>query len=223
MPDTRAESRIIPADAGSTQAAMQGYPCGCGEHSFFSGLKSGGVGSSPRMRGAQAVDHQRGAIAGIIPADAGSTSATFDAYYILSDHPRGCGEHFQEQYKTDFAQGSSPRMRGARLLIPDVQSVDGIIPADAGSTVGLDLKLPDAQDHPRGCGEHTVMMLFMMSSRGSSPRMRGALSSSGMFSWTSRIIPADAGSTVVVRYVLLDFEDHPRGCGEHFKKNGSVT
>ena len=32
----------------------------------------------------------------------------------------------------------------------------------------------------------------------------------------ARIIPADAGSTKVVRHRFRHPEDHPRGCGEHF-------
>ena len=30
----------------------------------------------------------------------------------------------------------------------------GIIPADAGNTIGLCVGVVDPQDHPRGCGEH---------------------------------------------------------------------
>ena len=33
---------------------------------------------------------------------------------------------------------------------------DGIIPADAGSTVSATASLDLLQDHPRGCGEHHV-------------------------------------------------------------------
>ena len=66
-------------------------------------------------------------------------------------------------------------MRGAlcSLLrsIPDPR----IIPADAGSTMGLWRGNFRIEDHPRGCGEHGSVASLMLSKHGSSPRMRGAL------------------------------------------------
>ena len=50
---------------------------------------------------------------------------------------------------------------------------------------------------------------------GSSPRMRGALPTAAYFRIHARIIPADAGSTVVKVGSALRVGDHPRGCGEH--------
>ena len=50
---------------------------------------------------------------GIIPADAGSTKASGFVIRGMTDHPRGCGEHFLLIVLGVFEQGSSPRMRGA--------------------------------------------------------------------------------------------------------------
>ena len=73
-----------------------------------------------------------------------------------------------------------------------------IIPADAGSTIlGLGLLIAGA-DHPRGCGEHVSMLSYRLFHLGSSPRMRGAPSSNDYMSTTDWIIPADAGSTVMI-------------------------
>ncbi len=36
--------------------------------------------------------------------------------------------------------------------------------------------------------------------------------------WNNGIIPACAGSTRAMRSVLLFFRDHPRMCGEHFRR-----
>ena len=108
-------------------------------------------------------------------------------------------------------------MRGAhiaRLLLP---RAGGIIPADAGSTVGAPPGPPpppagiipaDAGstgygydwidkdlDHPRGCGEHSGFNILDSLDEGSSPRMRGALDPSGERVHMVGIIPADAGST----------------------------
>ena len=50
---------------------------------------------------------------------------------------------------------------------------------------------------------------------GSSPRMRGALLLACWNGTQIRIIPADAGSTSLLRLIRLSLMDHPRGCGEH--------
>ena len=50
---------------------------------------------------------------------------------------------------------------------------------------------------------------------GSSPRMRGAPKPDRKIDVEPRIIPADAGSTAVLRVAILVYLDHPRGCGEH--------
>ena len=50
-----------------------------------------------------------------------------------------------------------------------------IIPADAGSTPKKDEAAFLYPDHPRGCGEHIMCILYLASGLGSSPRMRGAL------------------------------------------------
>ena len=71
------------------------------------------------------------------------------------------------------------------------------------------------QDHPRGCGEHENSGTDNLSEHGSSPRMRGAHLIDSYFIHTSRIIPADAGSTSQGDPTTLDVKDHPRGCGEH--------
>ena len=72
-------ARIIPADAGSTEA------------NWASGFNF--TGSSPRMRGARSRVFRIRVFRGIIPADAGSTTAMRRLRYGVRDHPRGCGEH----------------------------------------------------------------------------------------------------------------------------------
>ena len=154
--------RIIPADAGSTYdqnhgiSRIEDHPRGCGEHKLYTSIQIFRKGSSPRMRGALSfnadVAHKlggssprmRGALvlpvvhvrlAGIIPADSGSTSAPAEEAAITRDHPRGCGEHDFTLYLDGTAGGSSPRMRGAPFFEP---------PTGTGDV-----------DHPRGCGEHS--------------------------------------------------------------------
>ena len=91
----------------------------------------------------------------------------------------------------------------------------GIIPADAGSTPSCSTPSTRAGDHPRGCGEHRLHQPDMPLTRGSSPRMRGALSKRRLSLVGEGIIPADAGSTCCGYRFQNCSKDHPRGCGEH--------
>ena len=70
--------------------------------------------------------------------------------------------------------GSSPQMRGARVVVPEDTGLEGIIPADAGSTGRCSLPRPIGKDHPRRCGEHQIMRFPDLRNEGSSPQMRGA-------------------------------------------------
>ena len=89
-------------------------------------------------------------------------------------------------------------MRGAPHPIRRALRTSGIIPADAGSTFRIVTLARAVGDHPRGCGEHDPGENMAWDASGSSPRMRGALFSRSVATGLSRIIPADAGSTVLV-------------------------
>ena len=155
------------------------------------------------MRGALSVMFFYFLLAGIIPADAGSTVSHSRPVCVLC--------------------GSSPRMRGAPLLPLLHPGPARIIPADAGSTAMTKGLAYLSGDHPRGCGEHTCGAVSGCQNRGSSPRMRGALLSSGWSGPDRWIIPADAGSTRTRRRECWPTWDHPRGCGEHSRSNCAMT
>ena len=72
-----------------------------------------------------------------------------------------------------------------------------IIPADAGNTKAARLQKDREEDHPRGCGEHGMAQKPSRRARGSSPRMRGTQPRSPLPPRRLRIIPADAGNTIV--------------------------
>ena len=74
-------------------------------------------------------------------------------------------------------------------------------------------------DHPRGCGEHWQTWTGGLAQWESSPRMRGALMNTVHAIELARIIPADAGSTSRQRNATCPSADHPRGCGEHTRKD----
>ena len=86
-------------------------------------------------------------------------------------------------------------MRGALHHAKRDRIVQGIIPADAGSTMLNSFIGKFGRDHPRGCGEHWGNMYDVFNQRGSSPRMRGARLKSLVGLPRKGIIPADAGST----------------------------
>ena len=113
-----------------------------------------------------------------------------------ADHPRGCGEHGARCWARGLGLGSSPRMRGALIIGGGCVAGVGIIPADAGSTQLVQVLAVEAQDHPRGCGEHNICLRCLSRVLGSSPRMRGALSEFLHNVCGIWIIPADAGSTI---------------------------
>ena len=219
-------TRIIPADAGSTEAThgqvigSPDHPRGCGEHLAYGTSYAVGRGSSPRMRGARRSASPGIFRTGIIPADAGSTEQRSATPCSPQDHPRGCGEHMNALHDPARPRGSSPRMRGARLHQGPEHLHRGIIPADAGSTVWSSGACVRRADHPRGCGEHTVISGCALSSGGSSPRMRGALHVASGCKPLPGIIPADAGSTWWHLISKAGDTDHPRGCGEHHQATG---
>ena len=133
----------------------------------------------------------------IIPADAGNTKAGGGLVAQGRDHPRGCGEHSIRSIRSSRAPGSSPRMRGTPVIRIRRFRLDGIIPADAGNTQRLAVSGATAGDHPRGCGEHARVSREGRVMSGSSPRMRGTQEHQVRRAPQGRIIPTDAGNTIV--------------------------
>ena len=132
-----------------------------------------------------------------------------------TDHPRACGEHAYRKVNHTVYVGSSPRMRGAQDAAQRRGTPDGIIPAHAGSTAARQACDRVSRDHPRACGEHSSEERREIARKGSSPRMRGALSKNSYLQHLRGIIPAHAGSTISVVWLHALDRDHPRACGEH--------
>ena len=154
-------NRIIPADAGNTQAAAprwhpaRDHPRGCGEHTSMMPSRASLLGSSPRMRGTPKSEAREDGLHRIIPADAGNTRSCLGIGDARWDHPRGCGEHELHRGHLLSGAGSSPRMRGTRVSVRCRVLCHRIIPADAGNTKPIPGSPTPSTDHPRGCGEHT--------------------------------------------------------------------
>ena len=95
-------SRIIPAYAGSTWPFLSSllmisdHPRIRGEHQLRAETDRKIQGSSPHTRGAQLCAVIVGTSNGIIPAYAGSTTATNVSSLTATDHPRIRGEHIPQ-------------------------------------------------------------------------------------------------------------------------------
>ena len=172
-------------------------------------------GSSPRVRGTQAMRQYTSNGSGIIPACAGNTPDLAYRGDARRDHPRVCGEHAALNVEALAAAGSSPRVRGTPYRIECIVSGAGIIPACAGNTARLHRDSHAPWDHPRVCGEHQPRVRPTNYGRGSSPRVRGTQTVTCPCSGVSGIIPACAGNTTLCWFVLGLMRDHPRVCGEH--------
>ena len=151
------------------------HPRVCGEHNIASTQALRMSGSSPRMRGTPSGALATGSCIGIIPAYAGNTCRSARSRSKARDHPRVCGEHYNEAGASTTVPGSSPRMRGTLPESAQALLLSRIIPAYAGNTAFPHASRPYSWDHPRVCGEHSSWMFNCVVLAGSSPRMRGTL------------------------------------------------
>ena len=130
----------------------------------------------------------------ITPAYAGKSVISGSRWLSSRDHPRVCGEKSSHTGELSLPLGSPPRMRGKDSPACCSWPCIGITPADAGKSPVEQQEGPCMRDHPRVCGEKTLLFLKWCSDTGSPPRMRGKVS-------------------IASRFVCC-FEDHPRVCGE---------
>ena len=114
-------------------------------------------------------------------------------------------------------------MRGTPAQSQYLKYVSGIIPAYAGNTCWCQRLEFRTRDHPRVCGEHRCRIPINTACSGSSPRMRGTLSSFMRTAVPTGIIPAYAGNTNITIVAVVPYEDHPRVCGEHDRIVGIIA
>ena len=139
------------------------------------------------------------------------------------DHPRLCGEHMHDIDSRSRKLGSSPLVRGARMMGSHAGLRHGIIPACAGSTRPRLRAVAFFRDHPRLCGEHAFGLWSASRVSGSSPLVRGAPMPLIFANRRNGIIPACAGSTFLSESFSPPMRDHPRLCGEHTITTEPVT
>ena len=91
---------------------------------------------------------------GLIPARAGSTVYRGSDRGLAWAHPRSRGEHCARPLAGSLPWGSSPLARGARSFLKSISRCRGLIPARAGSTLGIMDWCRSWWAHPRSRGEH---------------------------------------------------------------------
>ena len=104
-------------------------------------------------------------------------------------------------------------MRGKRTAKHQDCDAGRIIPAHAGQTRRSAELRVRTSDHPRACGANRFVSDGLKYVPGSSPRMRGKHVLEQLREVAGRIIPAHAGQTPVMRFMVMVIPDHPRACG----------
>ena len=154
------------------------------------------------MRGKGVLDYMGIPTKGITPAYAGKSLVLVCTFQILQDHPRVCGEKRTAGRPVLVERGSPPRMRGKVCFLGCISVLTGITPAYAGKSYLIGTGLSDTKDHPRVCGEKTVLDLSRLVEQGSPPRMRGKVDNVRRGQAHPGITPAYAGKRCVFRSCL---------------------
>ena len=186
----------------------------CGEKISMEILVPYISGSPPHVRGKDAVKRHSARGFGITPAYAGKRYRNARSGQYQRDHPRVCGEKAFMAFCRNCAVGSPPRMRGKVCFLGCISVLTGITPAYAGKSYLIGTGLSDTKDHPRVCGEKTVLDLSRLVEQGSPPRMRGKADPPSARFRVHGITPAYAGKSLFSGLYIRINGDHPRVCGE---------
>ena len=90
----------------------------------------------------------------------------------------------------------------------------GITPAYAGKSLFCTCIQMCSEDHPRLCGEKSMVEAILCFLSGSPPPMRGKDNACQIILFHFRITPAYAGKRCTPSEYLEIIKDHPRLCGE---------
>ena len=151
---------------------------------------------------------------GITPACAGKRTRRAVWTPCGWDHPRVCGEKERTNRCACWTEGSPPRVRGKGQNCKILPRERGITPACAGKSLKLLLSAFRLQNHPRVCGEKTLIRLVRFAVRGSPPRVRGKVSEATRWARWTGITPACAGKSPASGPGCGKTGDYPRVCGE---------
>jgi len=105
-------------------------------------------------------------------------------------------------------------VRGTGLQAMTAMPSLRFIPARAGNSAMAPIRSVRRSVHPRACGEQGVAPCWGFVTSGSSPRVRGTVSSSLRSMRSRRFIPARAGNRSSKSSGGVTMTVHPRACGE---------
>ena len=155
------KERFIPAPAGNAcgtparKATAPVHPRACGERENRKQPMGCERGSSPRLRGTHPGSLDGRMIGRFIPAPAGNANQRSRIKRQRAVHPRACGERSSVRAISRRMLGSSPRLRGTRVLEAQLVARARFIPAPAGNAGSLHRYERFRTVHPRACGERT--------------------------------------------------------------------
>ena len=188
-PRSRGETPLA-AVGGSTRRA---HPLSHGENGASGPSSQGISGSSPLTRGKRDGLVQGWRPVGLIPAHAGKTVLCRLVWPCWWAHPRSCGENTEAAALIFGTTGSSPLMRGKRLVgtlfqervglipahagkracTPQRKNRERLIPAHAGKTLRGSRPPAGSRAHPHARGENMRQSARVSFFPGSSPLTRG--------------------------------------------------
>ena len=212
--------RFIPACAGNRgrrllySSQLSVHPRVCGEQQNIAPASVAMPGSSPRVRGTVRYLFFATPPDRFIPACAGNSQSVSAAAAGLSVHPRVCGEQQLNRVLRETQTGSSPRVRGTGDTESPKPSMNRFIPACAGNSHTQRTGSRRRPVHPRVCGEQRRRRSFAAYAAGSSPRVRGTVTTPPGETEQRRFIPACAGNSVTKNGYQSKSSVHPRVCGE---------
>ena len=181
-----------------------------GEHAPPQPPDATAPGSAPRARGTPPPVRLEVALVRISPACAGNTEPDVELESAIADQPRVRGEHLNAMVFVGAAIGSAPRARGTLDHQNHRPRQHRISPACAGNTPRKTRTATIPPDQPRVRGEHSRARVDSRIAFGSAPRARGTRVDVRVGVGVSRISPACAGNTCVIRILDMALPDQPR-------------
>ena len=130
-----------------------------------------------------------------IPVGTGNTPEPPTSIEPDAVHPRGHGEHLVLPFTCLEFSGSSPWARGTPLRTKEAASDNRFIPVGTGNTLRLFIWYCRGAVHPRGHGEHKLVLCERFKLFGSSPWARGTLTRLVATTIQARFIPVGTGNT----------------------------
>ena len=213
-------NRFIPACAGnsrpgqSTASRAAVHPRVRGEQREDTSHASSKTGSSPRARGTGSPFSSSPNNSRFIPACAGNSFLPSSQTGALPVHPRVRGEQSVCGLRCALHIGSSPRARGTAECALQVVLFVRFIPACAGNSADCPRTAPSLPVHPRVRGEQHTRRINHTASLGSSPRARGTDRLVRPGQAEARFIPACAGNSRRLAWMMGFHSVHPRVRGE---------